>query len=209
MISKENLKSIFPLATAASIAKFFDQLNISMQKYEINSPIRMAMFLANVGEESAQLNTPRELWGPTRQQTLYERDFSQPWHDRLLKTDRNYLAFGLGNSESGDGFHKRGHGLLQTTGRKNLAALSKVFGIDFVTHPELLEGAVWACESAGHYWLTAGCNQMADKNDFDGSCDLINIGRKTNAVGDSIGFDRRLAYFNKAKEILGIKIPLA
>lgn len=204
-LSKENLRSIFPLSRAESIAKFCDQLNISMPKYEINTPLRVAMFIANVGEESGQLNNTHELWGPTHQQTLYERDFTKPWRTGLLKTDRNYVAYNLGNSEVGDGFHKRGHGLLQTTGRNNLLALSKVFGIDFVAHPELLEGAVWACESAGYYWHNSGCNQMADKIDFDGACDLINIGRKTNTIGDSIGYANRLAYFNKAKEILGIK----
>jgi putative chitinase len=180
-------------------------LNIALAKYEINTPMRVAMFIANVGEESGQLNNTHELWGPTYQQTLYERDLTKPWRSGLLKTDRNYVAYNLGNSEVGDGFHKRGHGLLQTTGRNNLIALSKVFGQDFVNHPELLEGGVWASESAGYYWRNAGCNQMADKMDFDGSCDLINIGRKTITVGDSIGFANRLAYFNKAKEILGIK----
>lgn len=203
-LSKDNLKSIFPLAMAGSIAKFCDQLNISMAKYEVNTPLRVAMFIANIGEESGQLNNTHELWGPTDLQKRYERDFSHAWP--TTATDKvNEVAWSLGNSEPGDGFKMRGHGLLQTTGRRNLSALSKVFGIDFVSHPELLEGAVWACESACHYWQTAGCNQMADKNDFDGACDLVNRGHKTLAIGDSIGYKNRFAFFLKAKEILGVK----
>ena len=203
-LSKENLKGIFPFAKSESIAKFCDQLNISMPKYEINTPLRIAMFIANVGEESGQLNITHELWGPTEQQKRYERDFAHAWPP--TPTDRvNSVAWSLGNSEPGDGFHKRGYGLLQTTGRRNLSTLSKTFGIDFVSHPELLEGAVWACESACHYWKNAGCNEMADKNDFDGACDLVNKGHKTIIIGDSIGYKSRLAFFLKAKEILGIK----
>lgn len=198
-ITKDDLKAIMP--QSVNIERFVDPLNQILEKYGITTPIRLCMFLANTADESGQLNYTHELWGPTYFQKMYERDFSRAWPP-TMKDGRNNSAWSLGNSEPGDGFRFRGHGLIQTTGRANHEKLKQVFGIDFVANPELLEGPVWACESAGYYWMSAGCNAMADKGDFDGACDLVNRGKKTLAIGDSVNYRDRLAYFERAKTVL-------
>ena len=85
--------------------RYVDAINEAMSLYGIDTPIRQAMFLANVGHESGGLHYSTELWGPTLAQEGYEG-----------RKD-------LGNTQPGDGVRFRGHGLIQTTGRYNHAAV--------------------------------------------------------------------------------------
>lgn len=200
-MTKEDLQFIFRNCLRSTIDKYIDSLNAAMAKYEINTPMRQACFIANVGVESGELLYTRELWDGKGHQALYERDFSQPWHDKLLQTDRNFIAYSLGNSEAGDGHKYLGRTFIQQTGRKNYEILSKDIGVDFVNHPELLEGSVYAAEGAGHFWKKNRINEVADLGRFDNTCDLVNLGHVTTKVGDSIDYPKRLAYFNLAKQI--------
>lgn len=172
--------------------KFAEPLSAAMALYAIDTPIRQAMFLANVGHESGRLRYTTELWGPTPVQRRYEgrRD--------------------LGNVKPGDGARYRGHGLIQTTGRANHAAardrLRKRFPDvpDFEAEPTRLAEAHWACLSACDYWDMRGLNGWADKDDFDGVCDLINRGRKTAEDGDSNGWVERGRLYAAGRKALGI-----
>lgn len=171
---------------------FADVLSAGMAFYMIDSPIRQAMFLANVGHESGRLVYTTELWGPTPAQKGYEGRLD------------------LGNTRPGDGSLFRGHGLIQTTGRANHAAardrLRERFQDvpDFEAEPEKLAEPQWAALSACDYVDMRGLNTWADRGDFDGYCDLINRGRKTQAEGDSNGWADRLALYNAARVALGL-----
>lgn len=167
-------------------------LSAGMAFYNITTPIRQAMFLPNVGHESGRLQYTTEIWGPTPAQKGYEgrRD--------------------LGNTEPGDGSRFRGRGLIQTTGRANYVAVrdrlrERFAGVpDFVAEPAALAEPQWAALSACDYWDMRRLNDWADKGDFDGVCDLINRGRKTQADGDSNGWADRLALYNAARTELGL-----
>lgn len=169
-------------------------LTDAMQRFGIDTPIRQAMFLANVGHESGGLHFSTEIWGPTGAQSRYEGRLD------------------LGNTEPGDGFRFRGRGWLQTTGRANYARvrdrLRARFSMsevpDFVATPERLADPEWAALSAADYWNMRGLNGWADKGDFDGVCDLINRGRKTQADGDSNGWNDRVKLYSAARLALGI-----
>lgn len=169
-----------------------DALNAAMQAYAITTPMRQAMFLANVGHETGGLKWLREIWGPTPTQERYEG-----------RAD-------LGNIQPGDGHRFAGHGMLQTTGRFNHCAvrdrLRKRFPDmsvpDFETAPDLLADPEWAALSAADYVEMKGCNRYADAGDFDGYCDVINRGRKTPADGDSNGYSDRRKLFDGAVEAL-------
>jgi len=199
-ITKDDLKAIMPNATIDSLDRFCGPLNNVFSKYEINSALRASAFISQAAVESESFALTRELWG-SEHQKLYERDFSQKW-PALLLTDRNYLAFSLGNSEIGDGYRFKGRGIFQITGRKNYQVLKDKFGIDFIAHPELLEGPVWACESAGDYWKSNGLNVFADIGDIDGVSDKVNKGHKTQKIGDANGYAQRLEFYERAKKIL-------
>lgn len=209
-----SLISICTGANAARAAARVDSLNEAMALYEINTPIRQAMFLANIGHETMGLVYLSELWG-TQQQLRYERDFSKPWPSSLAESKlpafaANRLAWGLGNSQKGDGRRFAGHGDWQTTGRTNHALvrdrLRKRFPHhnvpDFEADPMQLATPRWAALAAGDYCAMKNCNAVADAGDFDGYCDLINKGRKTEDEGDANGWEHRLALYERAYPVL-------
>ena len=169
-----------------------DGLLWAMNLYEINTPDRQAMFLANVGHETGGLKWMGEIWGPTAAQIRYEG-----------RAD-------LGNTQPGDGRRFAGNGYLQTTGRFNHAILRdrlrKRFPDmevpDFEATPEKLREPKWAALSATDYVGMKGCNKFADADDFDGYCDTINRGRKTAALGDSNGWADRLSLYTAGLKAL-------
>lgn len=166
-----------PLERAASFAGHIAE---ACERYAINTPARLAAFLAQLGHESGSLKYTRELWGPTPAQTRYEG-----------RKD-------LGNTQPGDGKRFMGRGLIQTTGRYNYAktrdALSSFGCPDFEADPEALTQPRWAALSAGWYWQSRGCNELADAGNFDA------ITRKIN--GGLNGQDDRLKRWEKAKAAL-------
>jgi putative chitinase len=178
-------------------ARWDPYLNISMERFEINTPARAAAFLAQVGHESGRLVYVRELWNPA----------TCPWQERYEgRAD-------LGNTEAGDGFRFRGRGLIQITGRKNYAACSLALGNYFVEHPELFEHPKYAALSAAWFWkigaglnlskralaalaghgMGHGCNlnDLADIGDFETITLCINGGLN--------GYADRLMLFNRAQ----------
>lgn len=156
--------------------RFYEPLNLAMRRYGITTRERVAAFLAQIGHESGGLRYVREIWGPTKAQAGYEgrRD--------------------LGNTEPGDGHRFLGRGLIQITGRANYRACGKALGIDLEIAPESLESPLYAALSAGWFWDSRGLNALADAGEFKQITRRINGG--TNGMAD------RLAYFERAREVL-------
>lgn len=161
---------------------FSTALNATFVRYEINSVLRAAAFLAQIGHESGELRYVRELGSDTY----------------LSKYDTGTLAARLGNTPEadGDGQKYRGRGLIQITGRRNYLACSEaLFGDDrLLRQPELLEQPQWACESAAWFWQSNGLNELADKDQF------TTITRRIN--GGLNGLEDRLQLWARAKAVL-------
>lgn len=58
-------------------------------------------------------------------------------------------------------------------------------------------------ESACWYWKRNNLNKYADLDDIDGMSDIINKGRKTELIGDAIGYADRLNRYKIAKSVIG------
>lgn len=144
--------------------------------FEINTPARMAAFLAQVGHESGGLHWLNEIWGPTPAQSRYEG-----------RAD-------LGNTQEGDGFKYRGRGLIQITGRANYQRCSDALATDFIGDPDLLAQPEYAVRSAMWFWQSHGLNELADAGQFERITKIINGG--LNGEGE------RLALYEAAKEAL-------
>lgn len=167
------------LCTGARIdraTEFLPFLESAMPDFEINTPQRIAAFLAQIGHESGGLHYMVELWGPTETQHRYE-----------FRKD-------LGNTEAGDGFKYRGRGLIQITGRANYTTVSKALATDFIENPELLAEPDMAVRSACWFWQERGLNELADVGDFRGITLRIN--------GGTNGLEDRQALWDSAKQIL-------
>jgi putative chitinase len=143
-------------ASKANATRFLPFINTALATYRINTPTRIAAFLAQIGHESLGLALTSEIWGPTPAQRGYEG-----------RAD-------LGNTQPGDGSRYRGHGLIQTTGRANhLRVTNRLrvrFGTrvpHFVDNPLALCQPEWAALSAGDYWDDKGLNALADARNIE------------------------------------------
>lgn len=143
--------------------------------YHINTPLRLAHFLAQIDHESGGFKYLTELGN---------RAYFNKYEGRK----------DLGNTEVGDGFRFRGRGYIQVTGRYNYLQLSKDTGIDFVNNPDLLATEVNAIVSACWFWSKRKLNALADKDD------LIGITRRVN--GGLTGLEDRRRKLAKWKAIV-------
>jgi putative chitinase len=132
---------------------------------QINTRLRIAAFLAQIGHESGSLVYSKELGGASY----------------FAKYDGRK---DLGNTQSGDGAKFAGRGLIQVTGRANYLAASKaLFGDErLLKNPELLEQPEWAAGSAVWFWSSRDLNALADADRFSDLTKRINGG--TNGLED-------------------------
>lgn len=171
MITIEQLHKIYKHA-GERCESFIDSINDAMDEFEINTPLREAHFLAQVGHESGELRYVKE-----------------------LATGKAYEGRkDLGNTQDGDGPRFKGRGLIQITGRYNYRKLSIALDIDCEKYPELLENRANACRSAAWFWKTNGLNELADKDDF------IRITKRIN--GGTNGLEDRKRLLDLAKAVL-------
>lgn len=180
-ITEHQLHTILPNA-GRQAGVFLPHLNAVMSSRKIDTPLRQAAFLAQLGHESGHLRHVRELGDDTY----------------LKKYDTGRLAVKLGNTPipDGDGQRYRGRGLIQVTGRSNYLSCSQaLFGDQrLLLAPQLLELPEWATQSAGWYWAVHGLNGLADQNDFEAITRGINGG--LNGLAD------RLAIHGRARAVL-------
>lgn len=174
-------------------------LAAAMDKFDINTPLRAAAFLAQIGHESGRLVFIREVWSNTPAQQTYEG------------------AARLGNTDPGDGERFMGRGPMQITGRKNYKLLGAALNVDFVAQPTLLERVDYGALSAGWFWRTGSglnlgkkalhaleryglgtnvnLNDLADRQDFETITLCINGGLN--------GYADRCKLYARAKQTLG------
>lgn len=186
----EQLKKIIPNAGPRA-GVFLGPLNDAMAEFGIDTPARQAAFLAQVAHESGSLVYTSEIAS------------GRAYNGRadLGNTKPDAIRIAARNGTTPGPFWK-GHGLIQITGFDNHQACGEALGLDLVNHPEQLEAVDPACRSAAWFWQEHRLNKWADAGDFDGLSDVINRGHKTRTIGDANGYAERLAFFNRAKEVI-------
>ena len=169
--------------TAAAADLYAAPLGHACNTYGIDTPARLAAFLAQIAHESGALRYVAEIAS------------GQAYEGRA----------DLGNVEAGDGQRYKGRGLLQVTGRANYRALAQALpdAPDFVAVPEALEQPQWAAMSAAHWWHAHNCNALADAGEFDKLSRLINRGN-AHSTKPANGEDDRRARWAKAKAACGL-----
>lgn len=196
-LTEAMLHEIMPRCDAAA---YIPYLNPALVEFEINTPARAAMFLAQVAHESSELTQTSEnlnysiaglmkVW-PSRFQSVEMANKYAHQPEKIANfvyANRN----GNGDESSGDGWAFRGAGALQLTGRSNQLACANWTGVPPESISEWLRGTQGAITSAGWFWMTNDCNHQADIGDFEA------LTRKIN--GGLTGFNSRLEYFNTAQ----------
>lgn len=143
-------------------------INIYLDVFEINTPLRAAHFMAQCCHETGGLIYLREK-GASKYFKKYEKG-------RLGKM--------LGNTQAGDGEKYKGRGLLHLTGRTNYKAYqtSEYCKGDIMENPELLEQPIGAIKSGMWWWMEHNLNALADKDAFEAITRRVNGG--TNGLED-------------------------
>lgn len=212
MITYEQIIKAVPAAKLRALP-YISPLNDGMTKWEINTPLRQAAFLAQVFHESGCLASVEEnlnysakglmaTW-PSRFPTLL---IAQAYERKPERIANKVYAMRMGNRDeaSGDGWKFRGAGLIQLTGKDNHILYALEASVSVLTVSDYLRTTEGACDASGWFWQARGLNALADSESFDSISDLINLGHKTANVGDAIGYAHRLEMYNAFKKALGI-----
>jgi putative chitinase len=194
--------------------KWIDAVVATCQEFEIDTPQRIAGFLAQTSHESGgytmlseNLNyraaTLAACW-PNRFAVLGAD--KKPVKDKQGKLTPTAVAnaiagkpelianlcysgrMGNGPAESGDGWKHRGMGVKQLTGKDNHKRCGDYLGVDLVANPELLLTPEFAVRSAGWFWKTNNLSAFADTSDIKDMTKKIN--------GGYIGLEQRQALYD-------------
>jgi len=160
-------------------------LNTLLPEYEINTPQRIAAFLAECAHESANFTaiqenlnyraeSLRKVW-PTHFET--DDIAAQYAHNQEAIANRAYASrMGNGNEASGDGWKFCGRGLIQLTGRENYQFFADSVGMSIDDVPAYLATFEGAVQSACYFWESNDLNKLADAGAIDHISRIINGG---------------------------------
>lgn len=181
--------------------KWFEPLQETFEKYQINTPKRQACFIGQCMHESGgfkflreNLNYSAKALMNTWPSRFPDADTAEKFERQPEKIANKVYSGRMGNTEDGDGAKYIGRGLIQLTGKDNYRAFGEAIGEDLVANPQLVEEPRYAALSAGWFWNKRGLNALADAMDITTLTIRINGGR--------IGIDDRIAKINKALDIL-------
>jgi putative chitinase len=180
----------------------FQSADSILSDFLINTPQRIALFLAQVMHETGGLTRIEENlnYSPKRLLEVFPKYF--PDLAMAMKYAGNAEAIAnrvygarMGNKSAGDGWKYRGRGFFQLTGRDNYEAMGKRAAIPLLIQPELATSSRYLLPLACHFWNSRGMSALADEND------LRTITYRVN--GGFNGLDDRAAWLVKAKEVMG------
>jgi putative chitinase len=152
---------------AAASAKVF-------KKYELNTALRVAHFMAQISHESDGGTIKEENMNyktAERIAAVWPKRFTvesaRPYvHNPQGLANKVYNGR-MGNRQgSNDGFNYRGRGLLQLTGREAYDRIGKLVGLDLVTNPQLVAVPANALAIAACEFRELKCLEPADQDDI-------------------------------------------
>jgi putative chitinase len=190
----QKLKGHVPDAVLAQIPEV-------MEKFQINTPLRLCHFLAQCGHESANFKAVNENlnYGAKGLLGIFKKYF--PTEAKALEYERKpekiaNLVYGgrMGNGPeaSGEGYKYRGRGYIQLTGKDNYSAFDKVVPENILETPDLV-ATKYPLLSAAWYWNSRSLNTSADKGATE--LEVTAITKKVN--GGTIGLTDRIKHFNE------------
>jgi putative chitinase len=183
--------------------EWVDALNETFTRFGISTPRQQAAFIGQCGHECGHFKlleenlnyraaTLMKLW-PKRFPT---QEIANEYEKQPKKIANKVYASRMGNRDeaSGDGYRFRGRGCIQLTGSDGYYHAGKALGVDFWANPELVATPMYAALTAGWFWSTRKCNELAEAGDWIGLTKKIN--------GGTIGLNDRIKHINHALEVL-------
>ncbi|MEN0626039.1 glycoside hydrolase family 19 protein [Phytobacter ursingii] len=194
--------------------KWFTPVTTAMREFGIDTPLRIAGFIAQTGHESQGFTVLSEslFYRDAIRVARFFRSAFDLNNDKILQpseiaeagqytcqpiklANRAYAnRGGNGPESSGDGWRYRGRGLIQVTFKNNYRDCGKALGLDLLSTPDLLMEPLAAARSAAWYWQSRDCNSSADRSD------VVGMTKKINPALD--GLDERASRFQLAVGVL-------
>jgi putative chitinase len=201
-LTKQQLKQLLP--KNPYIDQWHNALSQLLPDYEINTPQRIAAFIAQCAHESGNfiflsenLNYKAESLVKIFHKYFPTIESTNGYAKNPEKIANKIYANRMGNGDelSGDGFKYRGRGLIQLTGKTNytwFAASLEISPEEAAQYTQTFEGAA---QSGCWFWETNKLNQYAD------SGDILTMTKRIN--GGTIGLEDRKKHYAHALHVLG------
>jgi putative chitinase len=181
--------------------KWFEPLQETFEKYQINTPKRQACFIGQCMHESGgfkflreNLNYSAKALMATWPSRFPDADTAEKFARQPEKIAGKVYNGRMGNTSPEEAAAFIGRGLIQLTGKDNYRAFGEAIGEDLVANPQLVEEPRYAALSAGWFWNKRGLNALADVMDVETMSKRIN--------GGTIGMADRIAKINKVLDVL-------
>ena len=204
-LTKEQLKQLLP--KNPYIDYWYNALSQLLPDYEINTPKRIAAFIAQCSHESGgftaleeNLNykaaTLRKIFPKYFPTDEIANQFANLPNKQQAIANKVYAnRMGNGDEASGDGFKYKGRGLIQLTGKDNYTFFAGSLGISVEEAAEYMHTFEGAAQSACWFWENNNLNQWADKGD------ILTLTKRIN--GGTIGLEDRIKHYEHALHVLG------
>lgn len=201
-LTKQQLAELIP--GNPYLDNWLEALNEILPEYEIDTPKRVAAFIAQCAHESGGFRALKE-------NLNYRAESLLKVFPKYFKTSADANAYarqpekianriyggrmGNGPESSGDGFRYCGRGLIQLTGKENYSWFAASLEMELEDVPEYLQTFEGAVQSACWFWETNKLNQWADKGD------ILTMTKRIN--GGTIGLADRKKHYEHALHVLG------
>ena len=177
-----------------------------MEKFGVNTPLRLAHFLAQCGHESGGFRLTQENLNYSAKglMGIFKKYFpTQALADAYARKPEKIAnkvygnRMGNGPETSGEGYRFRGRGYIQLTGKQNYTAFDLAVEDDILANPDLVSSK-HALSSAAWFWKKNGLNLIADTG--SSSEVVTKITKRVN--GGTIGLPDRIKHFKEYHALL-------
>jgi putative chitinase len=195
----ENLRGHIPDSVIAQIPD-------TAAKFEINTPLRLAHFLAQCGHESGGFKLTKENLNYSAKglNGIFKKYFPTLESALLYERKPEKIAnkvyggrMGNGDETTGDGSKYCGRGFIQLTGKDNYTAFGKSINEDIASNPEKVSSN-YALLSAAWFFNKNGLHKMAD----GGASDAVVTSITKRVNGGIIGLVDRIKHFKEFYDLL-------
>ena len=182
------------------------QIPDTAAKFEINTPLRLAHFLAQCGHEFGGFKLVQENlnYGAKGLLGIFKKYFPTEEKAKLYERKPEKIAnlvygsrMGNGPEPSGDGYKFRGRGYIQLTGKDNYTAFGKAINEDIATNPDKV-ATNYALLSAAWFFHKNGLHKIAD----GGATDAVVTSVTKRVNGGTIGLSDRIKHFKEYYDLL-------
>lgn len=187
-------------------ANVLEQTPLIMEKFSLNTNLRLAHFLSQCAHESGNFKAVTENLNYSSKglRSIFGKYFKDDVIAKSYERKPEKIAnrvygsrMGNGDEASGDGWKFRGRGYIQLTGKDNYSQFDKVVEDDILANPDLV-ATKYPLMSAAFFFeknnLWKICDGGADKED------VIALTKRIN--GGTHGLEDRLAKFNLFNSLL-------